>query len=451
MKSNIVYLPIDKLSPHPNNPRVDLGDLSELAASIEAQGILQNLTVVPAGEDAYTVVIGHRRLAAAKLAGLTEVPCSIADMDIKEQVGTMLLENMQRQDLTYVEQADGIQMMMDLGASPKDIAEKTGLSRTTVMRRVNMAKLDRERVLAAQERGATLMDFAKLEKITDIEQRNMLLDWIGEGNFNWEVKQAFDMQERPKRQAELLEQLRTFAEQVDSWDDLEGHYETVEYFRDGKAPGYWKKPDDAEEVKYYFSIFEKWLVCLVREGGKESDEDKLEREKRKKFNRRIDRLDQLHARMYDRRKSFIVEFDDARQHAEEIYKAVGRRLTDTSYLSRSLVIELLGGDDTVARDYSEKSEYMRELADQALDKDLEHTMLILAYATYDDNKRKGYSIARDWMEEIAYTESEQMDALYAMLQSFGYQLNQEEKELKDGTHEIYDPEGAGQEKEIDDV
>lgn len=65
--------------------------------------------------DNYTVVIGHRRLAAAKLAGLTELPCVITEMSDKDQVATMLLENMQRSDLTVYEQAHGMQMLMDLG------------------------------------------------------------------------------------------------------------------------------------------------------------------------------------------------------------------------------------------------------------------------------------------------------------------------------------------------
>ena len=91
--NEIRNIPIDQLHPHPQNPRKDLGDLSELAASIKASGIYQNLTVVP-GTYGYTVVIGHRRLAAAKLAGLTELPCIVRSMTEQEQIATMMLENM---------------------------------------------------------------------------------------------------------------------------------------------------------------------------------------------------------------------------------------------------------------------------------------------------------------------------------------------------------------------
>ena len=126
--SEMVFIPVERLVPHPDNPRKDLGDLTELAASIKENGVFQNLTVVPEVEDRFTVIIGHRRLAAAKLAGLTELPCVVVEMTPKEQVQTMLLENMQRSDLTVYEQAQGFQMMLDLGATVEEIAEKSGFS-----------------------------------------------------------------------------------------------------------------------------------------------------------------------------------------------------------------------------------------------------------------------------------------------------------------------------------
>ena len=68
--NDLIYIPVTRLFPHPDNPRKDLGDLTELANSIKEKGIMQNLTVVPRINSTYTVIIGHRRLAAAKAAGL---------------------------------------------------------------------------------------------------------------------------------------------------------------------------------------------------------------------------------------------------------------------------------------------------------------------------------------------------------------------------------------------
>lgn len=108
--NGIINLSVELLEPHPNNPRKELGDLTELSESIKENGIMQNLTVVPFESEAgtrYRVIIGHRRLAASKAAGLAEVPCAVVDMDEKTQLSTMLLENIQRSDLTAFEQAQG--------------------------------------------------------------------------------------------------------------------------------------------------------------------------------------------------------------------------------------------------------------------------------------------------------------------------------------------------------
>jgi hypothetical protein len=81
--AELQYIAVSQLYPHPDNPRKDLGDLTELADSIKANGIYQNLTVIPREPDGYTVIIGHRRLSAAKLAGLEKVPCIVAEMTKK--------------------------------------------------------------------------------------------------------------------------------------------------------------------------------------------------------------------------------------------------------------------------------------------------------------------------------------------------------------------------------
>jgi len=145
--NEIEMLQIEQLRHHPENPRLDLGALSELTASIKANGILQNLTVIRPDNwkakdgDIYWVLIGNRRLDAAKAAGLTELPCQIVRMGHTEQIATMLQENMQRSDLTVYEQAKGIQMMLDLGFTKDQVVERTGFSRATIDRRPAMASL----------------------------------------------------------------------------------------------------------------------------------------------------------------------------------------------------------------------------------------------------------------------------------------------------------------------
>lgn len=175
MNNKIVMINRSKLIPHPDNPRKDLGDLTELADSIAEHGIMQNLTVVPFG-DCYRVLIGHRRLAASK-GIIDELPCVIADnLTDREQVGIMLVENMQRSDLTYLEQAHGFQMMLDLGDTVETIAEKTGFSKATVKHRLAINEIDQDALAEASKYfQPTIADFIELEKVKDLERRNEIL------------------------------------------------------------------------------------------------------------------------------------------------------------------------------------------------------------------------------------------------------------------------------------
>lgn len=178
---SIVMIKRENLQPHPDNLRKDLGDLTELRESIRENGIMQNLTVVPVGDGLvdsgdYMILIGHRRFAASE-GILDELPCVIADkLSKKEQVGIMLEENMQRTDLTYMEQAHGFQMMMDLGDTIETISEKTGFSKSTIKHRIAITELDQSALNEAKKWfQPTIADFILLEKVKDLELRNQIL------------------------------------------------------------------------------------------------------------------------------------------------------------------------------------------------------------------------------------------------------------------------------------
>lgn len=204
-KPTLTTIAIEKLHPHPDNPRKVLGDIDELAESIKASGILQNLTVVPMNDDwtEFTVIIGHRRLAAAKQAGLTELPCAVVKMTEKEQLSTMLTENMQRSDLTVYEEAKGCQLLLDLGDTVAEVAEKTGFSESKIRRRVKLCELDEEAFKESQLRQPTLADYERLNQIKDIDVRNELLTSIGTNNFDNLLYSAVQKQEADEKRAEL--------------------------------------------------------------------------------------------------------------------------------------------------------------------------------------------------------------------------------------------------------
>ena len=161
---------IDLIDPHPGNPRHDVGDVTELADSIRSQGIRQNLLLVPHPDvqGRYRVIIGHRRLAAARVAGLDTVP-AVVDVTLTEQhqLELMLVENLQRVDLTPVEEAEGYQAMLDLGVGAREISRRTGRSEKTVTGRLRLLTLPEPARAAVHQGQATLLDAAELIQFED--------------------------------------------------------------------------------------------------------------------------------------------------------------------------------------------------------------------------------------------------------------------------------------------
>lgn len=131
------------IAPHPDNPRKNIGDVNDLAASIKTNGLLTPLSVVPNGER-YRVIAGHRRLAACKQAGIRAVPCFVLQLDPLQQLEAMVTENCQREQLTVLEEADAIQGMLDLGATTASVAHRLGRSADYVRDRAKAASIKTE-------------------------------------------------------------------------------------------------------------------------------------------------------------------------------------------------------------------------------------------------------------------------------------------------------------------
>lgn len=131
------------IDPHPDNPRKNIGDVTDLAASIKTNGLLTPLSVVPNGER-YRVIAGHRRLAACKQAGIRAVPCFVLQLGPLQQLEAMVTENCQREQLTVLEEADAIQGMLDLGATTASVAHRLGRSADYVRDRAKAASIGNE-------------------------------------------------------------------------------------------------------------------------------------------------------------------------------------------------------------------------------------------------------------------------------------------------------------------
>lgn len=131
------------IDPHPDNPRKNIGDVTDLAASIKTNGLLTPLSVVPNGSR-YRVIAGHRRLAACKQAGIGAVPCFVLQLNPLQQLEAMVTENCQREQLTALEEADAIQGMLDLGATTANVAHRLGRSANYVRDRAKAASIKTE-------------------------------------------------------------------------------------------------------------------------------------------------------------------------------------------------------------------------------------------------------------------------------------------------------------------
>lgn len=134
---------IDKLDPNPEQPRVEIGDLTELTASISDKGVLEPLLVKPTRVTGrWMIIAGERRWRAAREAGLSEVPCIEMDVDDNTVAEIALIENLQRKDLTIWEEADGLLSLCNrFGYTHEDVARKMGKSRSTITESLSIAAL----------------------------------------------------------------------------------------------------------------------------------------------------------------------------------------------------------------------------------------------------------------------------------------------------------------------
>ncbi|REJ78491.1 MAG: ParB/RepB/Spo0J family partition protein [Acidobacteria bacterium] len=171
---------IDKIEPNPDQPRSEIGDLTELSASIKSKGVLEPLLVKPRDDGSYMIIAGERRWHASKQAGLQEVPCIELDIDENSIAEIALIENMQRKDLTIWEVADGLlDLAVRFGYTHDDIAEKIGKSRTTVTESIAIAGLPKPVRERCSEAGISAKSvLIEVSRQFDEDAMHKLLDEI---------------------------------------------------------------------------------------------------------------------------------------------------------------------------------------------------------------------------------------------------------------------------------
>lgn len=481
----LIYLKPEELYPHPDNPRLDIGDISELVESVKANGILQNLTVIPgrkgtpeemehikalreklAADDKapeklkrealeeldeqirdgwvateYTVLIGHRRLAAAKAAGLETVPCKILNgTNRNDQISIMLQENMQRNDLTIFEQAKSFQLMLDLGETVNTLAEKTGFSETTIRHRVKMGELDQKLLKQrADDEGfqLNLIDLYELEKVEDPEKRNEILTKASSSNdMRWRIRNAVLEQTRSRNYEKLKKLLRKakILKAPDGVNRYSSDYELVKCFvLDNDIPeeiSIKEKPEEVVWVDGYGG-----QICLMKKkkrvAREQTEYDRKAAEDKKKRKQLMDII----KTMERRRQEFIQEIVAGKvKTPHEVTKnldSVLRILTaaeiknQSNFLSESSWYAYVLG--------KKKWEVKPEERDgRAFSSPLiiQHLVIAGLLCENSDSFMEYPNLYKpEWAAGVKL--------LYDALEIYGYQLEEDERKVLDGTHELY--------------
>lgn len=467
----LVYIPVEQIYPHPDNPRKKLGDLTDLADSIRHSGIMQNLTVVSNRishaeydrlvdaygehpteylrhmmnhglEDSYTVVIGHRRLAAAKLAGLSKVPCVVVDMSYQEQVATMMTENLQRVDLTPYEQAQGFrQLTVDFGMSVEDVAEKTGFSSSTVRRRLKLCELDGDifrKVTDDESRQISMGDLDRLSEIENEKTRNIVLADIGTKNFENSLRKALDAQKSEKNEKKWREAL----EQREGFHELRDYYSSGYVFE--KLIILSDDPavlDELPDGPHFWSILGSCLYIkkkIEEKNGKEEEKQEAEKQKRQEA---YSRVKEAFRRAYDLRKSFVEKMKEKDAKAHLLEALVMAYEATKCHAEPNILYEFCNMNGISEEQLDQMGEYpdWYDIAERTKAGSSKILMYWL-YSCCDDGPMYcTCSIMNDYYGKYLpeSREHEHLTVIYRGLERMGYQMSDEEAALMDGTSELY--------------
>ena len=181
-RGGIVWLPTDAIAPNPVQPRRSFDDsaLEELSRSIRSYGILNPLTVRCCGRK-YELVAGERRLRAAKLAGLREVPCILLDVNMEDAGLLALVENLQRRDLDFIEEAMGLSRLIRMfGMSQEEAARRIGKSQSAVANKLRLLKLPPDVLEKLRASGLTERHGRALLRLSDPNAQRAALEIIAE-------------------------------------------------------------------------------------------------------------------------------------------------------------------------------------------------------------------------------------------------------------------------------
>lgn len=442
----IVEIDVKDIYPHPDNPRKDLGDLSELTDSIVKNGIMQNLTVVKGhyeGEkflpDKYTLVIGHRRFEASKAAGLKTVPCKIAELTDREQVSTMLEENMQRNDLTIWEQANGFQLMLDLGETESTIAEKTGFSEQTVKHRLNIAKLDQKALKKAEKDDSyqlTLKDLYELEKIKDVKTRNKILrEAYGSAQLRSMAARAAKeekMDENFKEYQKLLKEadIPKGPDNLSAWDS---RYDRIHEYDLEQKPKMKKivKTNGCVWLRSYGRLY---VMAKKNTVEKKKSKEEIRREAAELTRKKITAVLK---EMHKRRSEFVMDIVDGKIGNADDHMGVIRELWSGIYKMNATLYGHSGALTMFNKDWYKLSNEEQAAVERkwGILTTLKQMLIV-----YNEAMMSRWQQAVSYMGVYDPKNMLEFKSYHKVLDQYGWFFTEEELKLLDGTHELYPKE-----------
>ncbi len=178
---NFEYIPVDKILPNPNQPRkhFEKTAIDELAESIRSYGVIQPIQVRKISEEYYELVSGERRLRASKEAGLSVIPAMMVEMSDQDSAVIAIMENVQREDLTFFEEAESYRQLMNYYHLTQDkIAELIGKSQSFVANKIRLLKLDSKIIDRIVKAGLSERHARALLRIPDYDLQTEVLDQI---------------------------------------------------------------------------------------------------------------------------------------------------------------------------------------------------------------------------------------------------------------------------------
>ncbi len=222
VSSRVLYLPVAEIAPNPAQPRKHFSQegLEELSASISQHGILQPLSVRRLSDGSYQLVSGERRLRAAKLAGLSHVPCIVVTADEEESSLLALVENLQRRDLDFLEEALALsQLVASCRMTQEEAARRLGKSQSAIANKLRLLRLPPDALTLLRSHGFSERHARALLRLPEESQQLQAAQYMVEHDLTVRASEQYIegllLPKAPERKAKfILKDVRLFLNSV---------------------------------------------------------------------------------------------------------------------------------------------------------------------------------------------------------------------------------------------